>query len=49
MAMENFTCSSHESSKHKEDKKVKSSLLFYYNFLINCMYYEYKKFTPFWV
>jgi hypothetical protein len=35
--MENFNCSSHESSKH-EDKKVISSPLFYYNFLINCKY-----------
>lgn len=35
--MENFNCSSHESSKH-EDKKVMSSPLFYYNFLINCKY-----------
>ena len=35
MVMENFNCSSHESSKH-EGKKVMSSPLFYYNFLINC-------------
>ena len=37
MAMENFSCSSYESSKH-EDKKVMRSPLFYYNFLINYKY-----------